>query len=274
MRGIMRSSLLSVTLAAAWAQLAAAEDKRTPQLSALEINVGRLLPGAAPASLSVSPDGKRVAYFRKSPDGKRWTLVVDDVEGEPFHGISQNSPLFSPDSRRVAFVAERSARKLAVVDGREGNHYDAVGNITFSPDSQRVAYMAAQDDERFMILDGIEQALRFNALHASGPVFSPDSKRVGYAAKRGAKWLVVFDGVAGAEYDGAGGLAFSPDSRQWAHFANRDAKSLVVMNGSESAEYDGILREIRLAFTTLHTVEALVHRNLEITRLVLTDLFE
>ena len=272
MRRIAQSSLLSVTFAAAWAQLAAAEDKPTPPLSALEINVGRLLPGAAPASLSVSPDGKRVAYFRKSLDGKKWTLVVDDVEGEPYDGVSQNNPLFSPDSRRVAYAAESGSRKLAVVDGREGKDYDAVGDITFSPDSQRVAYMAAQADERFMILDGAEQPLRFDALHASGPIFSPDSQRVGYAAKRGAKWLVVIDGVAGAEYDGAGGLAFSPDSRRWAHFANRGAKSLVVLNGSESAEYDGILRETRLAFTTPHTVEAMVHRNLEITRLVLTDL--
>lgn len=271
-RVLQRVTIAAVAMVCAQSISAKAEGKSRRELSALEINVGRLLPGAAPTSLSVSPDGKRVAYFRKSIDGKKWTLVVDDVEGDPYDGISQNNPLFSLDSRRVAYVAERGSRKLAIIDGREGKEYDAAGDITFSPDSQRVAYMAAQGDERFMILDGSEQALHFDALHASGPIFSPDSQRVGYAAKRGTKWLVVVDGVAGAEYDGTGGLAFSPDSRQWAHFANRGPKSLVVLNGAESAEYDGILRETRLAFTTPHTVEALVHRKLVIMRLVLTDL--
>lgn len=271
MRGIMRTSALGITIAAVSAHSVTAEDKLRRELSALEINVGRLLPGAAAASLAVSPDGKRVAFFRKSISGKKWTLIVDDVESEPYDGVSQTQPIFSPDSKRVAYVAERSGRKLAVIDGREGKDYDAVGDITFSPDSQRVAYMAAQGAERFMILDGIEQPTRFDALHASGPIFSPNSRRVGYAAKRGAKWLVVIDGHEGEEYDGAGALTFSPDSQQWAHFANRGERSLVVLNGAESAEYDGILRDTRLAFTTPHTVEALVHRNLEITRLVLTD---
>jgi dipeptidyl aminopeptidase/acylaminoacyl peptidase len=274
MKGLISTPIVGVALMLVCAQSIAAEDKPKRELSALEIKIGRLLPGAAPASLSVSPDGKRIAFFRKSISGKKWSVVVDDVQGKPFDAVGKINPLFSPDSQRVAHVATRARRKLVVVDGVEGKEYNEVGGITFSFDSKRLAYMASEGAERLIVVDGIEQPLRFDALNASGPIFSPDSQRVGYAARRGAKWLVVIDGIEGKEYDGAGGLVFAPDSQQWAHFANRGAKSLVILNGVESADYDGILRDTRLVFTTPHTVEALVHRNLEIARVVFTDLLK
>ena len=256
------------------AQLSKAAETEADALSALETRIGRLLPGAAPASLSVSPDRKRVAFFRKAIDGRKWSLVVDETEGKQFDAVGKMNPLFSPDSQRVAYVAEKKKRQLVVVDGREEKQYNSVGGVRFSPDSRHVAYMASEGAERFIVLDGVEQSLRFDGMHASGPIFGPNSERLGYVAKRGMKWVVVIDGKEGKEYDGAGGLVFSPDSRQWAHFANRGAKSLVVLNGVESAEYDGILRDTWLIFSTPYTVEALVHRNLEITRVVFTDLLK
>lgn len=273
----MRVTRIAIAFAIATAAVARAELSDLPEshsdaLSALEVKLGRIVGGAVPESISISPDRKRVAFFRKSRDGKKWTTIVDEIEGEAYDEVGKTNPIFSPDSKRVAYVAGKNGRKLAVIDGAAGKGYDAVGDITFSPDSKRVAYMAAEGTERFMILDGVEQSQRFDALHASGPIFSPDSKRVGYAGKHGAKWVVVIDGIEGRLYDGAGGLVFSPDSRQWAHFANHGAKSLVVLNGAQGPEYDGILRETRLAFTGPSTVEALVHRNLEITRVVLSDL--
>ena len=271
-RKIVRAAVLCAVLASAAHWTLAAEESRN--LSALEIRVGRVLPGAAPASLSVSPDRKRVAYFRKAIDGRKWSLVVDETEGKQFDAVGKMNPLFSPDSQRVAYVAEKKRRQLVVVDGREEKQYNTVGGITFSPDSKHVAYMASAGAERFIVLDGIEQSLRFDGMHASGPTFSPNSQRLGYVAKRGVKWVVVIDGKEGKEYDGAGGLVFGPDSQQWAHFATRGAKSLVVLNGVESAEYDGILRDTWLVFSTPHTVEALMHRNFEIMRVVFTDLLK
>ena len=251
-------------------RLSAAENEPPPKLSAIEIKAARLVEGAAPASLAVSPDRKRIAYFRATGDGEKCSMIVDDIEGARYDALDR--PLFSPDSRHVAYVASRKGRKFSVVDGVEGKEYEAVAGITFSPDSKQTAYIAVQDDERFVVLDGVEQPVRFDAVHASGPIFSPDSQRLGYAARRGVKWFAVVDGKEGKEYDGAGAFVFGPDSKHWAHFAERGENALIVLDGAESEQYDGILRDTSLIFTTPFTVEALVYRDAQILRVALSYL--
>jgi dipeptidyl aminopeptidase/acylaminoacyl peptidase len=249
----------------------AAEEPQPTKLTGLEIKIGRVLEGAAPASMSVSPDRKRIAFFRKSTESDKWWLVVDDIEGEKYDAVGNMDPLFSPNSHRVAFVAGRKGRKLIVVDAVEGKEYEAVSRVTFSPDSKHFAYLAERGDERFAVVDGVEQPA-FDGLHASGPVFSPDSLRLGYVVKRGVKWLAIVDGNEGKEYDGAGEFVFSPDSKHWAHMATQDGRSFVVLDGVESEPYDGFLRETALIFTSPYTVEAIVHRNRQILRVALTNL--
>lgn len=226
----------------------------------------------APDSITVSPDGKRLAFFRKGADGKKWWAVVDDIEGERYDGVGKMQPLFSPDSRRSAYVAVRKGRNLVVLDGVAGKEYDGIGGVTFSPDSKRLAYMAQRGDERFIVVDGAEQSLRFDGMHASGPVFSPDSQHLGYIGKRGGKWLVVVDGKEGKAYESAGGFVFAADNRHWAYFATRDSTAIIVLDGLESREYDGIVRDTRLTFTKDKTVEAFAHRGGEILRVIFTNL--
>lgn len=249
-----------------------AEDGEGTYLSTLEMKLGELLPGARPASLTISPDRKRVAFFRKSPDGRKWSLVVDGEDGDDFDEVGDMKPLFSPDSKRVAFVAGVGDQNAIVVDGEAGKTYGAVGGVTFSPDSRHVAYMGSAGAERFIVLDGVEQPLRFDGLHASGPIFSPNSQRLAFTAKQDSKWFVVIDGKQGPEYDGAGELVFSPDSEHWAHFALRGEKALIVLDGIESAEYDAILRDTPLVFTAPYTVEALVLRDQQFLRVTLSRL--
>ena len=249
--------------------LFAAEEPAPTKLTGLELPLGHILEGASPASMTVSPDRKRIAFFRKSAEGDKWWLVVDDIEGEKYDAVGKMAPLFSPDSQRVAFVAGRKGRKLIVVDGVEGKEYEAVGRVIFSADSKHFVHLAERGDERFAVVDGVEQPA-FDGLHASGPIFSPDSQRLGYVVKRGVKWLAIIDGKEGKEYDGAGGLVFSPDSKHWAHMATQAGKSHVVFDGVESEPYDGFLRDTALVFTSPYMVEAIVHRNLQLFRVSLT----
>src|SRR5262249_8449138 len=51
-------------------------------------------------------------------------LVVDGVEGKVYDGIMEGMPLFSPDSKHVAYMAQRGDKWLIVVDGVEGKEYD------------------------------------------------------------------------------------------------------------------------------------------------------
>ena len=106
-------------------------------------------------------------------------VVVDGQLGPEYDGVG--SPVFSADGKRVAYVVQKGAKRLAVVDGQPGPEYDDI-KVSLFP---------------------VEWS----------PIFSADGKRVAYAAKKGAKWLVVIDGQPGPEYDDIScGPVFRKDS--------------------------------------------------------------
>jgi hypothetical protein len=97
-------------------------------------------------------------------------VVVDGKEYGPYDGGNWRPPIvFSGNSRRVAWGAERSGKYIHVVDGVEHGPYE-------KPD----------------------QSLYLPLL---SPVFSPDSRRVGFRAPTGQGKQkvvrVVVDGAAG-----------------------------------------------------------------------------
>ncbi|MGD0463919.1 MAG: hypothetical protein ABSB74_15655, partial [Tepidisphaeraceae bacterium] len=53
-------------------------------------------------------------------------------------------PVFSRDGRHFAYVARRDQMLCVVVDGQAGAEYDDIGedSVIFSPDGKRVAYAA------------------------------------------------------------------------------------------------------------------------------------
>ena len=82
-------------------------------------------------------------------------------------------PIFSPDSKRVAYTGQRGDKIMAVVDGVEGKAYDNVQPLEFSPDSQHVAYWAQRDKKWILVIDGAE-VKAWDAL-ISSPVFDSGS---------------------------------------------------------------------------------------------------
>lgn len=248
------------------------EPRPAPRLAAISIPLGDIPEGTLPVSLSVSPDRKRIAFFRKNPTSSSWTAIIDGIASVPYESMGKLSPIWSPDSKHVAYVSGRNAKKIVVVDGQESKLYDAMAAFTFSPDSKHYAYLAEPGDDQLIVVDGIEQTLRFDALGKQGPVFSPDSQRVGYIAKKNKRWVAVVDEREGQDYDGAGDLVFSDDSKHFGYFAQRGTKVLIVMDGVESEEFDSILRDTKLVFTSPSVLEALAIRGREILGVTLTSL--
>jgi dipeptidyl aminopeptidase/acylaminoacyl peptidase len=86
-----------------------------------------------------------------------------------------------------------------------------------SPDSRRVAYMAQEGNKQFVVVDGKEEK-KYDGIGEGTLIFSPDSRRVAYVAQEGNKWVVVVDGKEEKKYDGivtlgGGRVIFdSPDS--------------------------------------------------------------
>ena len=125
--------------------------------------------------------------------------------GGPYDGFSPGGILFSPDSRRFAYVIKRGDSWLAVVDGQEHSPFPTIlqRSLTFSPDSSKLGYVAGVSG-RWV-----------------GEAF------VGEAAP-------VIDKATGRawQHDGASKrhglseeLCFSPDSRRFAYSGVRDGHS-------------------------------------------------
>jgi uncharacterized protein (TIGR03067 family) len=114
-------------------------------------------------NLTFSPNGARLAFQTAldSREGDRKVVVVDGKTSYRYTEVG--SPLFSPDSRRVAFWAKRHDKELIVVDGVEGGPEEAIGRtgegrcVFFSPDSKHYAYLGsdpADKDRQMIVIDG------------------------------------------------------------------------------------------------------------------------
>jgi eukaryotic-like serine/threonine-protein kinase len=104
--------------------------------------------GTATGSLTISPDGRFVTFAASSEGGRSqlWVRSLQERAARPIPGTEGAEwPFWSPDSRFIAFFAERKLKKvdvsgappLVVCDapnGRSGS-WNREGVIIFSPDS-------------------------------------------------------------------------------------------------------------------------------------------
>ena len=115
--------------------------------------------------LTFSPDSKRVAYWAKA--GGKQFAVVDGKEGKQydetgivcyfdlFAVVFTHSFTFSPDSKRVAYVAKAGLKYLVVVDGKEGKLYDSILKIVFDA-SDRLHYLASKGNTIYLVEETIK----------------------------------------------------------------------------------------------------------------------
>jgi hypothetical protein len=163
-----------------------------------------------------SRDSHRLAYaVNYEGAGKRpsWRVVIDGHEEKEyaegafgFRPGDFSMPIFSPDSRHVAYHAaqgiagmSRKRECFVVRDGIEGKDYGGTHFLVFSPDSQHLAYVAAAP--AVMVVDGNE-GKKYDRI--GRPVFSPDSAHLAYYAGAAAdtrSWRIVVDGVEGEVYN-------------------------------------------------------------------------
>jgi len=189
-----------------------------------------------------SRDGLHLGYAAK--DGKMWAMVIDGNIGKPHIGIGEDSPIFSPDGRRIAYAAVNNEEKMFyVTDDKEGPSYDKLikGSDIFSPDSQRIAYGASKQGKCLVNVDGRE-GTPFDAVDRIR--FSPDSKHIAYVARLGEEHFLVFDDkIEGKCYRGGIGVdppVFSPDGKHLAYVAVGEKSWFVILDGQEQEHFEKV----------------------------------
>ncbi|MGE5608514.1 MAG: hypothetical protein ACM359_04625 [Bacillota bacterium] len=243
------------------------------ELEHRETRLGRLPERTLPEQISVSPDGKRVAYIASR--GVKVIAVVDGKESKPYEWIVRGHIGFTPDSKHVVYQIRRDDKVITVVDHIDGPAYEGIDDWVCSLQNGRIAYAAKRQGRFVPVIDGKEGKIydnvRFGMLvganHSAfiaeiagkeclvvdgveGRQFeriqdvrmSRDGKRVAFRAQRSTdKWYMVVDGVPGTIYSESeiSPACFSDDGSRVGYLAGPETRRVLVVDGREMPTVGG-----------------------------------
>jgi hypothetical protein len=160
-----------------------------------------------------SPNGTRIVYTLKTDAGEYYAIA--GPEGRINESVYENVRdfVFSPNGEHYAYKALVGDKRIAVLDGLEGQKYDEIYKIVFSQDGGRYAYMADKGDQVVVVVDGREEGPYEST--TGDPIISSAGQHVLYTiVKEGTNYVVV-DGKI-QEQIGYSPLV-SPDGSRWAY---------------------------------------------------------
>ncbi len=213
---------------------------------------------AVEATLSWSPDGRRIVY-----DSWIWDdgiLVMNDDGGWKLRLIENESesdvvfifPAWSPDGSKIAFiratVGATTIEDLDIfvmdVDGGNVTQLTDTPNVdewapTWSPDGTKIVYdhtpSSARGDIYVMNADGSNpEQLTSNSANDTSPVWSPDGTQIAFTSERGGDaeiYVMNADGTnqtpltSNSYWDGD--PSWSPDGTQIVFDSDRDERGQV-----------------------------------------------
>ena len=184
-----------------------------------------------------SPDGSRVAYFARN--GKKFIPVVDGEQQGPYE-YTGLGPIWSPDSKYLAYIGSRKDTVCVVINGQEQKGYTSVTSLEFSPDGAEYAYGAALNYDWYMYKGESQYGPYMGVWN---PTYSPDGAHFSFVARRDSSIFIVQDGVELPGYVDVMWPVYSPDSRHLAYVAvlTRDtvhATQRAVLDGEEGPVYN------------------------------------
>ncbi len=219
-----------------------------------------------------SPDSRRLAFVaenrelkpgEKPRDYRQW-MVVDGVAHEDAQGIAADDDaiVFSPDSRRLAYIRLEDGAARLVLDGATGDRVGGIAYPTFSPDSARFVHAVGdrRADTMSMVGDAIRSARTY--WRVGPPIFSADSARLAYfAARKKDLGLIVVDDVEGPDFhDFWGNPVFSADGRRLAYlgmrheggFLRRSTAVTLVLDGTSGPAWEEVSSPPKFSPDGLH----------------------
>jgi hypothetical protein len=223
-----------------------------------------------------SSQGGHLAYIAAQGNTER--VVVDDREEPAYDQILVPAPVFSPDSKQVAYFARRGSKVIAVADSRERAEGDDTmrtefgrqpSGLWFSPNGKRFACAVKRTGKWFVVIDG-KESQPWDGISSGfghgfprgdfvGVRFSPDSKHYVYEALQGdgyspeSSYSVVLDGKVKARGHFVGCFLFSPDSKRTAYVqlvptGNKDDwNTVVVVDDLMDKPFDGSVEQMEFS---------------------------
>lgn len=190
------------------------------------------------AALTFSPDSQQLAYV--AGQGTEWFVVLGTQPHSRYSRVGP--PVFSPDSTKLAYVALLPDQKRTIViNNQPGKTWEEIfqGLLVWSPDSSRLAYGARQAEQWFVVA-GDEQYGPYGYLgSATTLVWSPDG-RLAFSVLEGNQWTLVVSGQKLTTYENLAEVVFSPDGKRLAYMAQKGQKWHVVLDGQEQAPFDAL----------------------------------
>jgi Tol biopolymer transport system component len=151
-------------------------------------------------------------------------MVVDGQPGQDFWAVSEG--VFSPDGRKLAYVAARRSSNVSLVileigkgervlerefeeiSSWSGDDGAGPPSLLWSPTSASVAFVGRRGTETVVEVD---DATRGSHEEVTELAWSADGKSFAYVARHGGEWFVVRDGKKGEIFDRVLHLSFAPD---------------------------------------------------------------
>ena len=184
-------------------------------------------------SAIASPDSSRVAFrVGKTRGGQAQAVMLDGFMGRKSPTLY--GPVFSPDSSTVGILHAHGEQGVLEVHDRTVIVQDPTTPVIFSPDSKRTAFIAREGKQRFVVVDAERQLVVYDEIPPEMITFSPDSRHIAFVARRGNAWFVVVNNQEGEAYSMACHPVFSPDSQRLAYWVQKaSGQWVVVVDGQE-----------------------------------------
>ncbi|MYH50050.1 MAG: prolyl oligopeptidase family serine peptidase [Gammaproteobacteria bacterium] len=172
---------------------------REEALSLTLENINRHDRGAS--SVSISPDGSRIAIVGTGPSGSgAYLLETEDRGSQPAFWMPSGPLRWSPDSRSVAFVRDGDIWLARVPSGEPRRLTSGMGDArepAFSPDGGTVAFYSGKGGAQDIWLvpaDGSDAARQLTREAAAPddprftPAWSPDGATIAYVSNGADYW--------------------------------------------------------------------------------------